>query len=169
MKSSSNIEVGYVARPHGVAGELRIITHDPNSETLTAVSELFLNGERFEIARSRKVSGAYLVRLKGVDGRDRAAELRGAAVAVDRDAIELDEGEVLLADLVGCRVVLPDDSDWGEVVRVDVGPQDRLIIHYGDVERMLPFVPELVISIDVEQRVIVVDPPEGMPETKRGR
>ncbi len=169
MKSSSNIEVGYVARPHGVAGELRVVTHDPGSETLSAVAEVYLNGERFDVAKARRVNGAYLLRLSGVNDRNRADELRGSTVAVDREAVPLDEGEVLLADVVGCRVVLTDETPWGEVARVDVGPQDRLIIHDGDIERMVPFVPELVVSIDLEQGVVVVDPPEGMPEAKRRR
>lgn len=167
MKSSNNIEVGYVARAHGVAGELRVVVHDPESETLSAVAEVFLDGERFEVARSRKVPGAYLLGLTEVSDRNRAELLRGAVVSVARDAIELDEGEVLLADLVGCRVELAGGGQWGVVDAIDAGPQDRLVILDGDIERLLPFVPPLIVSVDVEQGVIIVDPPEGLPETRR--
>lgn len=148
-----------------MAGELRVVTHDPDSETLSSVTEIFLNGAPFEIAHCRKVSGAYLLRIAGIDDRDVAAGYRGSKVSVPRDSVPMKDGEFLLADLVGCRVVLADESEWGEVARVEVGPQDRLIIHDGDIERMLPLVSEMVVSIDLDAGVIVVDPPEGMPES----
>lgn len=166
MKSSSNIEIGYVARAHGVAGELRIHTHDPASQTLLSAEVVYLDGERFAVARARRAHGAFLVRLEGVSDRNRAAELRGRKVAVDRDAIDLDDGDVLLVDLVGCRVERTDGSAWGQVVRVDVGAQDRLIIHDGGVERMVPLVDALVIDVDIDARRVVVDIPEEWPEAE---
>src|SRR5690606_15980344 len=113
--------------------------------------------------------GAVLALLEGIGDRDAAEALRGSTVEVDREDLELDDGEVLLADLVGCRAVLADGSDWGEVVRVVTGPQDRLVIRHGDIERELPLVDELVTAIDLEAGTIEVAPPEGLPETRADR
>jgi 16S rRNA processing protein RimM len=161
------LEIGYVARPHGVRGELRVVTHDPESTTLLDVDEVHLDGVPYRVEQARQVQGAFLLRLAGVSDRNRADALRGKRVAVDRELIPLDEGEVFLADLVGCAVVREDGSAYGTIVAVDAGVQDRLVIHDGDVERLLPLVPEFVLDVDLEAGRVVVAPPEDLPESAR--
>jgi 16S rRNA processing protein RimM len=160
------VEIGYVARAHGIRGELRVVTHDPGSVVLEEADEVWLGGERFAIAAARPVEGAFLLRLEEVTDRNRAEELRGAAVEVAREALGLEEGDVLLVDLVGCEALLRDGSPFGTVVRIDVGEvQSRLVLHQGEVERLVPIVEEIVVEVDLEGRRVVLDPPEGLPET----
>jgi 16S rRNA processing protein RimM len=161
------LEIGYVARPHGVRGELRVVTHDPESTTLLDVDAVQIDGVLYRIEHARQVQGAFLLRLAGVGDRNRADALRGKRVAVDRELIPLEEGEVFLADLVGCAVVREDGSPYGTVAAVETGAQDRLVIQDGDVERLLPLVPTFVIDVDLEQRRVVVAPPEDLPESPR--
>lgn len=161
------IEIGYVAKAHGVRGELRIVTHNPESTTLDSASSVHVGGVAFDVESIRAVSGAYLVRLTGVTDRNGAEELKGKTIEVDRELVPLDDGEVILAELVGFDVLLPDGSAFGKVVRIDAGPQDRLVIHHGDIERLLPYVPEFIVSVDTDEGSIVADPPEGLPQSKR--
>lgn len=169
-KVSDMVEIGFVARPHGVRGELRVATHDPDSTILLEVDALQLGDATYELARAKAIGGArayFLIKLRGVDDREAADALRGCAICVTRDALPLLEGEFLLADLVGCLVFREDGAPYGSVAAVDAGPQDRLVIHDGAVERLLPLVPELVLEVDLEARRIVVAPPEGLPESPR--
>lgn len=168
MGAQQLIEIGYVARAHGVRGELRVGTHDPESTTLAGAEAVVIAGQRYAVRSARPVPAAWLLVLEGVGDRNAAEALRGNPVMVDRGLIEVDEGEVILADLVGCRVELPDGRPWGEVVEIEVGPQDRLVVHDGAVERLIPFVPELVREVDLDADRIVVDPPEDWPETPIG-
>ena len=108
--------------------------------------------------------GAYLLALDGLTDRDVAAGLRGRHIEVERDELDLDDDEVLLSDLVGCKVELPDGAPWGEIVAVELGFQDRLVIHHDGKERLLPVVDPFVKEIDLEHARVVVDPPEGLPE-----
>jgi 16S rRNA processing protein RimM len=88
-------------------------------------------------------------------------------IEVLRADLALDEADVLLADIIGCKVVLVDGTPWGEVAGIDTGPgQDRLVIHDAGVERLVPLVDAFVQKIDLDARVVTVDPPEGTPETK---
>jgi 16S rRNA processing protein RimM len=159
------IEIGYVARAHGVKGELRVVTHDPASETLAGAGEVVIGGRRLPVTTARAVPGAWLLALEGVPDRNAAEALRGRPVEVDRDAVAVGEGEVILADLVGCRVELADGRPWGQVEGIEVGPQDRLVIHDGEVERLLPFAPAVVVEVDHHAGRVVVDPPEDWPES----
>ena len=159
------VDVGYVAKPHGVRGELRVGLYNPESTVLLEAERVRVGAAAYEVAGARAVQGAVLLRLAGVSDRNQAELLRGQVVAVDRDLIPLAEGEVLLADLVGCHAVLADGSAYGTIAAIETGPQDRLVIHHGEVERLLPMVPEFVTDIDLDAGCVVVSPPEGLPET----
>jgi 16S rRNA processing protein RimM len=166
MRGHDRIEIGGVARAHGIGGEVVVVTHDPDSRLLEDLEAIWLNGVRFAIARARFTQRGWLLLLEGVATRTQAEGLRGQAVEVERDKIDLSPGEFLLDDLVGCAVELVSGAPWGTVAEIELGYQDRLVIHDGDIERQLPIVPECIVSVDVEAGKIIVDPPEGIPETR---
>jgi 16S rRNA processing protein RimM len=158
------IEIGFVARAHGIRGEICAITHDPDSTTLGEVDAVWIKGQRYAIESVRDTQKGWLIALDGVPDRNAAEALRGAKLEVEREDIPLGEDEMLVGDLVGCAVRLPDGSPWGEIVGVEFGLQLRLVIRHGAVQRELPLVDELVTNIDLDARVVTVDPPEGLPE-----
>jgi 16S rRNA processing protein RimM len=165
----SRIEIGGVARAHGIRGEVVIVTHDPASKTLGDVEQIYIDGAPRRVLAARGTHRGWLVLLEGILTRTEAETLRGRPVEVDRADLDLEEGDVLLHDLVGCAVRLVDGTPWGVVAEIDTDPaglQDRLIIHDGGVERMLPLVDVFVKDIDLDARVITVDPPEGLPESR---
>jgi 16S rRNA processing protein RimM len=167
MRGDPRIEIGRIVRAHGIKGEVVIMTHDPESDVLADLDQLWLGDVAYPITGARDTQRGWLVQLAGVVTRNDAEALRGRAVTVDRDALDLGDDDVLLDDLIGCRVVRLDGSPWGTVAAVEAGLQDRLVIHDGDVERMLPLVDAFVTGIDLEAGVITVDPPDGLPEHPR--
>jgi 16S rRNA processing protein RimM len=168
MRGEARIEIGGVARAHGIRGEVVIVTHDPDSATLGAVATIWIGGVERKIVQARDTQRGWLVALEGVATRNDAEALRGQPVEVDREALELSEEDVLLDDLVNCEVRLPDGTPWGTIAEIMIGAhQDLLVIHDGDVERLLPLVDQFVTNIDLEAGVVTVDPPQDMPETRR--
>jgi 16S rRNA processing protein RimM len=163
----TTVDIGFVLRAHGIRGEIHVTCHDPASTSLSRARAIYLDGRRHDLIAARPIDGGWLLAISGVGDRDAAEALRGTAIAVDREAVGLTSGDILLADLVGCEVRLADDSPWGHVAAVACGPQDLLVVHDGDVERLVPLVDEIVVDIDLEARRIVVDPPDGLPETAR--
>ncbi len=163
---AERVEIGVVSRAHGIKGEVVAVPHDPASTSLGEVEHLWIAGVRRAVLRARPVPpGAYLLALEGIADRDAAAALRGALIEADRDDLPLEDDDVLLADLVGCRCVLPDGTPWGEIVSIEPGPmQDRLVVHHEGIERQLPVVDAFIVSIDVDAGTVTVNPPEGLPE-----
>jgi 16S rRNA processing protein RimM len=165
---ADRIEIGGVARAHGIRGEVVIVTHDPDSATLGSVETIYVGGIARKVTQARDTHRGWLVALEGIATRTDAETLKGQPVEVDRDALELEEGDVLLDDLVDCEVRLPDGTPWGTIASIMVGQhQDLLVIHDGEVERLLPLVDEFVTQIDLEAGVVTVSPPEDLPETKK--
>jgi 16S rRNA processing protein RimM len=167
LKRAPRIEIGGIARAHGIRGEVAIVTHDPDSTILGRCTSIWVDGSERTIVGARPTPKGWLVQLEGIATRTDAERLRGQAVEIDRDLLELEEGDVVLHDLIGCKVQLADGRPWGEIAEVDAGFQDLLVIHDGDIERLLPLVDQFVTNIDLDARVVTVDPPDGLPENKR--
>jgi 16S rRNA processing protein RimM len=167
LRGNPRVEIGGIARAHGIRGEVAIVTHDPGSQTLATIDHIYIGEVAYHVLGARPTPKGWLVELDGVADRNAAEALRGQPVAVDRAALQLAEGEILLDDLVGCRVVLADGAPWGTIAAIDTAGQDRLVIHDGDVERLLPLVDAFVTNIDLDAGVVTVEPPEGLPEEKR--
>jgi 16S rRNA processing protein RimM len=167
------VEIGGVARAHGLRGEIVIITHDPRSKTLAEVRSVFLDDKPFEIESVRDTQRGWLTVIQGVSTRTEAEQFAGRIVSVAREDLALGSDDVLLDDMIGCETLLPDGSTWGLIVEIDLGFQDRMIIVErrvsGDgavsyIERMLPIVDQFVLNVDIDAGVVKIDPPNGMPE-----
>ncbi len=171
MRGDARIELGGIARAHGIRGEVVVHTHDPESTTLARIAEvkgsIWIGGvERTVLVARDTPQRGWLVQLEGIETRNDAEALQGKVVEVDREDLELDEGDVLLDDMVGCKVVLSDGTEWGVIAAIDLGPQDLLVIHDGEIERLLPLVDQFVIDVDIAAGVVTVDPPPGLPESR---
>lgn len=161
---SDRVEIGYVAKAHGVRGELKIVLHNPESDALDRTDTLYLGDVEAQIESARYVGGGVLITVDVCADRNAAEAQKGKPVNVARTDLGLAEDEVLLADLVGCAVVTRAGEPYGTIADVVHGPQDCLRIVDGQVERLLPLVDEFVLDIDVAAGRVVVDPPEGLPE-----
>jgi 16S rRNA processing protein RimM len=160
------LRIGHVARPHGVRGEIRVQLDDPDSTALLQVERVWIGDREYPIAHARSTTGAVLLLVEGIADRDQVAPLRGQAVEVLRTDVPLAEGEFFVADLIGCEIVDQSGRLLGRGVSLLRGAQDLLVIHdeAAGVERILPVVPEFVLSVDREARRAVVAPPEELPE-----
>jgi len=167
MRGDPRIEIGWIAKAHGIRGEVVIVTHDPESELLDEQETVWVGGVQRRVAEARGTHRGWLVRFDGVATRNDAETLRGQRVEVDRDALALADDDILLSDLVGCQVRRVDGTPWGTISAIEGGMQDLLVIHDGELERLLPLVDEFVTAIDLDAGVVTVDPPDGLPEHKK--
>ena len=70
-------------------------------------------------------------------------------------------------DLVGCRVENPTGVKLGEITAVVPGPQDWLEIAQDGERSLVPMVGALLKEVDVEARLVVIDPPAGLVEATK--
>ncbi len=165
------IPAGYVRRAHGIHGDVVVRGMLQDAADRFVEGALLLTNEdeprEFEIAAVRGHQGDFIVSFVGISDRNAADSLKGVQFAIDRsERRELDPKEWWPEDLVGCSVVTVEGMAIGAVTGVVTGAaQDRLLVETPDgALGEVPFVNELVPTVDIEGRLIVVDLPEGLFE-----
>lgn len=163
------LTVGRVGRAHGIRGDVAVDvrTDDPDVRFAVGATLDTDAGEPLTIAARRYHAGRLIVRFTGVGDRTAAEELRGRALYVDAtEALtSQDPDEFHDAELLGLTVFTVDGDELGEVTDVLHHSQDLLVVETVDGREMLiPFVRDIVPTVDPAQRRLVVDPPPGLLE-----
>jgi 16S rRNA processing protein RimM len=170
------VAVARVAKAHGIRGELCMDIHAGSPLLFQPGRTLFLDpaGAKgsarprpYAVAACRGHSGRLLVSLDGVCDRNAAESLRGAEVFIaEADLPPPNAGEEYLFRLLGSRVVLPDGSAVGifEAILDTPGQLTFVIRGAAGQEILFPAVPEFLLGLDAEAKVIRIDPPPGLLE-----
>jgi 16S rRNA processing protein RimM len=172
----STLHVGRVARAQGLDGQLRLSTFDHEAPSLRAGITLLLRDAkgadtRVAVREVKRHAQGILVRVEGVGDRTAAESLVGREVHVPVDALPaLAEGEYWAFALAGFEAHDERGAPRGTVVSVDEGRAHDLLsvrVPSGQ-ERDVPMIPEFVVRVDPERRVIVLRPIPGLLDDEDG-
>jgi 16S rRNA processing protein RimM len=167
------LTVGRVVKAHGIGGEVvvEIRTDDPAARfapgnTLRAKRSRGSGEEvSYVVADAREHGARLLVRLAGVDDRDAADALRGSLLVVDSDDLPpIDEPDTYYDhQLEGLRVRTATGQDVGVVAEVlHTAGGELLAVRRDSGEVLVPFVSAIVMSVSLQDRLVEIDPPEGL-------
>lgn len=169
-----HLVVGTVRKPHGVRGELQVaLDTDRPAQVFRSGRALAVGdaagkptGRTATVAKSRPFKEGLLLQLEECADRDAADAMRGATFLIPLDeAAPAGADEVPYHLLVG-SAVLAGGRNIGTVKEVvATGGADLLVVRRpGASDALIPFVREVVRSIDPDRREVVIDPPEGLLE-----
>lgn len=155
--------IGWVARPHGVRGDLRVKASGPTLRALAAGTRITLRARDGVETEHRvgSVSGEgerIILRLDAVTDRDAASDLVQQEILVAESAVPAieDADTFYVRELVGFQVRVGDEV-LGEVVDVVPGPaNDSLDVRGGGEPVLIPFTDDAVVSIDRDRRLLEV-------------
>lgn len=174
---SEMVVVGHVARVHGLRGGVVInpATDFPESRFAPG-SVLYRSGahgaiERLRVATSRMHRGRPIVVFEGIESIEDAEPMAGAELRVPEASLErLPEHTFYQHDLIGCRVETRAGATVGIVERVEGdGGASRLALTTGEGEVLIPLAAEICVSVDIAQKIVVIEPPAGLLELNRRR
>ncbi|SDG34860.1 16S rRNA processing protein RimM [Lentzea fradiae] len=166
-----DVVVGRVAKAHGITGELAVDVRTDSPEMRFAIGATMRAKLRDGTSRSLTVSaarphaGRLLVRFEEVVTRDVAETLRGTVLLGSTDDLPPtgDPDEFYDHELEGLAAELADGTKVGTVKEVVHGPGGELLVVVMDGREVLvPFVREIVPTVDVRGGRVVLDPPEGL-------
>ena len=167
--------VGRVRRAHGIKGELVVEALTDTPDAIFAPGRRVFAGTaegkptrdplELVVLRSSPFKGGWIIAFDGILDRTQADSWRDRTLLLPEDEIEPPgEGELFIHDLIGMRVVLQNGDAVGEVAQVFELKQGLLMECRRPDGRLalLPFNEQTVTEVDENERVITVDPIEGL-------
>jgi len=159
------LNVGRIGRAHGILGEATIeVRTDEAADRFAIGAKLDTdNHGSLTVASARVHNGILLLAFDGINNRNSIEKYRDQLLYadVDIDAPGVDEDDYHVLQLVGCKAHLVDGDLFGEVIDVlNLPGQDVLVIKTDEGESLIPFVHQLVPTVDIKGKKMVVIPPE---------
>jgi tRNA (guanine37-N1)-methyltransferase len=173
VPGSGRIAVGIIRKAHGVRGEASVESWTDFVERFDELSSVTLvspDEQRLRpstITSWRAHAGRVLVKFEGLDTPEEVREYRSWTIEIpESEARKPGEGEYFLHDLVGLHLIDLSGLDRGTVVAADEGGSSILLtVERGDGYRFaVPFATSICMAVDVGQRRMTVDLPEGLED-----
>ncbi len=165
------VVVGRVTRAHGIRGEVAVLVLSETPGRFAEEARVFLeDGTPLTVERSRPHGGRLLVKFREVADRTRAEELRGRLLVIPESMLPpLPEGAWWPHQIEGCEVVTESGRSLGRVVEVVPNPANDLwVARAGETETMVPALRDVLISVDVRAKRIVVREIPGLTAPGEG-
>ena len=167
------VAVARAVKTRGLRGELvaELLTDFPERfeglENLIAVAP---DGNRLALRLEEHwfQGGRIVLKFAGYDSIEAATPLIGFEFAVpETERVELAEDEFYDWELTGCRVETIEGERLGEVGSVmRTGGVEVLVVQDDSRKReyLIPLAEEICVEVDVDNKLVRVDPPEGLLE-----
>lgn len=155
------LPTGQIVNTHGLRGDVKVMPWADDPDDLLEFRRFFIDGKEYKVSHSSRQKNMILVKFKGVDSIDDAVKLRNKEIAICRDDIELEDGVMFIADMIGLRVVA-DGMEIGKLTDVLTMPGNDVYVVKGEHEYMIPAVKEYVEPLDPDDGMIKVHLIEGM-------
>ena len=158
------LNVGRIGRAHGILGEATIEVRTDEPQTRFAIgAQLITDHGNLVVTSARVHNGILLLGFEGITDRNAVEKLRNTLLyaEVDIDQPSENEDDYHIQQLIGLTAVLADGSNYGTVADVlNLPAQDCLVINTETGEVLIPFVRQLVPTVDLDRKLIVANPPE---------
>jgi 16S rRNA processing protein RimM len=160
------IVMGRIVAPYGILGWLKVQPETAEVDGLLDYTQWWIGREdekqpwqSFQVESAKVHGNTLLVKLAGINDRNAALACKGRHIAVPREVLPaLGDDEYYHADLIGLQVVNREQVDFGLVTDViQTGANDVLVAKQGERERLIPFIDQVVLQVDLAQKLIVVD------------
>lgn len=147
------LEVGTIAKAHGLKGEVIVKLLTDHTERLDPGSVLQTDRGPLTVVSAHPHQHRWRVFFEGVHSREDAEALHGLKLRAE--PID-DPDEWYVHDLIGSSVVLADGSAVGTCTAIVANPAHDMIEIDGGPVVPMPFV------VGFADGVITIDPPEGL-------
>jgi 16S rRNA processing protein RimM len=165
------VAIAKITKTRGLRGEVvaNVLTDFPTRfEDIESVTALLPTDERLEL----KIENFWfqkdriILKFEGFNSIESAETLRNAEICIpESEAVELEEGEFFDWELVDCEVETVEGENIGKVRELmRTGGTEILVVAGEEKEFLIPFAESICVEVDLEKKLIKIDPPEGLLE-----
>ena len=163
------LRVGVISSTHGVRGEVKVYPTTDDPERFLDLDEVTLDAGReqivLEIQNVKFFKNMVILKFKGYDNINDIEKYKGRDLLIHRDqAVELEEDEYFVTDLIGLKVEAEDGTVLGELKEVmPTGANDVYIVRQENgKELLLPAIKDCILDVDLEQGIMKIHVMDGL-------
>lgn len=163
------LQVGVISSTHGVRGEVKVFPTTDDVTRFRQLKKVYLDTGRemlpLEIQNVKFFKQFAILKFRGIDNINDIEKYRGKSLMIDReDAVDLDEDEYFIADMIGMKVCTEDGGEFGTLKDVmETGANDVYIIdspEHGEV--LIPAIRECILDVDMDEERMTIHLMEGL-------
>ena len=163
------LKVGVISSTHGIAGEVKVYPTTDDARRFDYLKEVILDTGRekidLKIASVKYFKNMVILKFKGINNINDIEKYKGCSLWVTREnAVELEEDEYFICDLIGLKVVTDKEEEFGELVDVlQTGANDVYVVKtLENKEVLLPAIEECILDVDLENNTMTVHIMDGL-------
>jgi len=169
MDKDSCFQLGYIAKVHGLHGEVVLQLDVDNPEDYEGMEHVFISQnsrlvpyflEHFVLQPNHRV----LAKFEGFDHVDEAAGLVGSELYLPlKDLPELGDEQYYFHELIGYAVHDQMHGELGTVKHIyDLQTQELIGLEYRGKEVLIPIKEGIILKVDKAEKAIYCQLPEGL-------
>lgn len=172
IRVEKTISIGKILNFHGINGEARVGYTVGNENIVKNTKKVFvlLNGKKIPltVVDVRFHKKHALIKFKEINSVNELIEIKGCNIMVEKTSVQeaLEEDEYLNEDLIGLSVYDTDENLLGTVKYIADQASGSLLAIETLTQKtsLVPFVKDLVPTVDIKNKKIVVKNIEGLIE-----
>jgi len=169
--------VGLITSCHGINGQIKVKSLSDFEERFLQPGMRWLQKENEPPSKIELLSGfkqpgkeTFIVKLKGIDTRNHAEQLKKFKILVKTDTLpKLKKEEFHLLELINLEVKTLENDELktiGKVINLENEKNNLLVIELFKNQKqvLIPFVKEIVPLVDIKNNFLIINPPNGLLE-----
>lgn len=163
------LRVGVITTTHGLRGEVKVFPTTDDPGRFKELKMVFLDTGKellpLELEGVKFFKQLAILKFKGIDDINEIEKYRGKDLLIHReDAVELEEGEYFIFDLIDSTVYTEDGKELGTLIEImTTAANDVYVVKtLAGKELLIPSIKECILDVDVANKKIVVHLLDGL-------
>ena len=162
------LQVGTIIKTHGIRGDVKVYPLTDDVNRFKELKEVILEPDKdnltLEIEGVKFFKNLVILKFKGIDNiNDIEMHVKKGLFVTRDNAVELEDDEYFVADLIGLNVVTDDGEDFGTVKDVlHTGANDVYVIDHNGKEVLVPAIKECILDISIDNNLMKIHLMEGL-------
>ena len=150
------IVVGKLINTHGLKGEVKIKSDFERKDLIFKKGKkVIIDDTEFTITHYSVLKDIDLLQFEGYTDINDIEKYKGYLVYIDRDRLDLEDGDYLYADLIGMKIV-SENGTYGSVVDYTNNINPLLEINYDNRTYYIPLKSDFIQKVSVKDNSIYV-------------
>lgn len=169
MRQEEYLQVGVITSTHGIRGEVKVFPTTDDPTRFKSLKKVVLDTGKMqlplEIEGVKFFKQFVILKFKGIDNINDIEKYKKMPLLVAReDAVELEEDEYFMADIIGMQVVTDAGETFGTLKDImETGANDVYIIDtdaHGEV--LIPAIKDCILDVDTEENKMTIHLMDGL-------